>query len=297
MSSLKPKNLEQRDPQPEASLLPDFMKNLGSSSETVIIPLEKLKDAPEEWNFYSPLPKKKLYELSQSIQDNGLFHPIVVWKRDEYYCILSGHNRVRAYKLLFRETRNPEYLSIPASVKEDLDEAGAREIIVDSNWAQRILSTSEKTKSIYQKYVLLGRKKRSKPGEGGYERRYDQIAKSYSLSGKQIQRYIKLNALIPHYLQLIDDGKLSIRAGLILADFDIETQEKIAPLIRSKRDQKAVLSLNKQMTLEAMERILRGTSEQPKYVTLKFDVPIEKKDAFVKMAKRFLEIKNFRAKE
>ena len=124
-------------------------------------PLDKLSPAPADWNFYAPLPDDKLLELIESIRANDLLHPIVVWKQpDGALVILSGHNRVRAYTALLEKTGEDKYRRIPATVLTDITADEAHEIVVDSNYVQRVLTPSEKARSISQKYALAGRKKR-----------------------------------------------------------------------------------------------------------------------------------------
>ena len=121
-------------------------------------------------------------ELIESIQTNELLHPIVVWKQpDGALMILSGHNRVRAYTALLEKTGEDKYRRIPATVLTDITADEAHEIVVDSNSVQRVLTPSEKARSISQKYALAGRKKRSKNGER--KSKYEQIARSTIFRG------------------------------------------------------------------------------------------------------------------
>ena len=75
--------------------------------------------------------------------------------------ILAGHNRVRAYSMLYEQTGNEKYKKIFACIKKknEISEDEARAIIIDTNFVQRQLSTIEKTKSIVIKYNQLGRGK------------------------------------------------------------------------------------------------------------------------------------------
>ena len=173
-----------------AVTLPTLMAELPGTRRLEELPLDKLSPAPTEWNFYAPLPDDKLLELIESIQTNELLHPIVVWKQpDGALMILSGHNRVRAYTALLEKTGEEKYLRIPATVLTDITADEAHEIVVDSNYVQRVLTPSEKARSISQKYALAGRKKRSKNGER--KSKYEQIGEEYNLSGRQIARYVR----------------------------------------------------------------------------------------------------------
>lgn len=165
--------------------LPSLMADLPGTRRLEEVPLDKLSPAPADWNFYAPLPDDKLLELIESIRANDLLHPIVVWKQpDGALMILSGHNRVRAYTALLEKTGEDKYRRIPATVLTDITADEAHEIVVDSNYVQRVLTPSEKARSISQKYALAGRKKRSR--NGVRKSKYEQIGEEYNLSARQI---------------------------------------------------------------------------------------------------------------
>ena len=168
--------------------LPSLMAELPGTRRLEEVPLDKLSPAPAAWNFYAPLPDDKLLELIESIRTSELLHPIVVWKQpDGDLMILSGHNRVRAYTALLEKTGEDKYHRIPATVLTDISADEAHEIVVDSNYVQRVLTPSEKARSISQKYALAGRKKRSR--NGVRKSKYEQIGEEYNLSARQIARY------------------------------------------------------------------------------------------------------------
>ena len=198
--------------------LPSLMADLPGTRRLEEVPLDKLSPAPADWNFYAPLPDDKLLELIESIRANDLLHPIVVWKQpDGALMILSGHNRVRAYTALLEKTGEDKYRRIPATVLTDITADEAHEIVVDSNYVQRVLTPSEKARSISQKYALAGRKKRSR--NGVRKSKYEQIGEEYNLSARQIARYVRLGSLDGCLLKLLDGGKLPLTTALRLVDF------------------------------------------------------------------------------
>ena len=202
--------------------LPSLMADLPGTRRLEEVPLDKLSPAPTEWNFYAPLPDDKLLELIESIRANDLLHPIVVWKQpDGALMILSGHNRVRAYTALLEKTGEDKYRRIPATVLTDITADEAHEIVVDSNYVQRVLTPSEKARSISQKYALAGRKKRSR--NGVRKSKYEQIGEEYNLSARQIARYVRLGSLDGSLLKLLDGGKLPLTTALRLVDFPAES--------------------------------------------------------------------------
>ena len=260
-----------------AVTLPTLMAELPGTRRLEELPLDKLSPAPTEWNFYAPLPDDKLLELIESIQTNELLHPIVVWKQpDGALMILSGHNRVRAYTALLEKTGEDKYRRIPATVLTDITADEAHEIVVDSNYVQRVLTPSEKARSISQKYALAGRKKRSKNGER--KSKYEQIGEEYNLSGRQIARYVRLGSLDKSLLALLDGGKLPLTTALRLVDF--------APA-----DELASPKMAKLTAAMSAEEIDAALQTEPQTVRVAFTVPANLEGEFRRMAEQWLEKK------
>lgn len=271
-------------PLADASGLAGMMAAMPGSRVLQDLQLQVLTPAPDDWNFYAPLGDDKFVELIDSIQTSGLLHPIVVWKQpDDRYMILSGHNRVRAYRSLHEQTGDSRWAAIPATVLTDITRADAREIVVDSNWVQRTLTPSEKARSIYQKYVLSGRKKRSENGQR--QSRYDQIAEQYGLSSRQIARYVRLGSLDDSLQPLVDSGKLPIVTALKLVDFSPECQQHLASNWADRLRSKQMDRLTPAMSCDEIDETL---AEESSIVRVSFQVPVHLERRFRRMAAAWL---------
>ena len=263
-----------------AVTLPTLMAELPGTRRLEELPLDKLSPAPTEWNFYAPLPDDKLLELIESIQTNELLHPIVVWKQpDGVLMILSGHNRVRAYTALLEKTGEEKYRRIPATVLTDITADEAHEIVVDSNYVQRVLTPSEKARSISQKYALAGRKKRSKNGER--KSKYEQIGEEYNLS-------VRLGSLDKSLLALLDGGKLPLTTALRLVDFAPESQRYLAARHADELASPKMAKLTAAMSAEEIDAALQT---EPQTVRVAFTVPANLEGEFRRMAEQWLEKK------
>lgn len=270
-----------------AVTLPTLMAELPGTRRLEELPLDKLSPAPAEWNFYAPLPDDKLLELIESIRTNELLHPIVVWKQpDGALMILSGHNRVRAYTALLEKTGEEKYRRIPATVLTDITADEAHEIVVDSNYVQRVLTPSEKARSISQKYALAGRKKRSKNGER--KSKYEQIGEEYNLSGRQIARYVRLGSLDKSLLALLDGGKLPLTTALRLVDFAPDSQRYLAAHHADELASPKMAKLTAAMSAEEIDAALQT---EPQTVRVAFTVPANLEGEFRRMAEQWLEKK------
>ncbi len=239
----------------------------------VEIDIEKLYPAPEQWNFYEPLPDDKMLELVTSIKEKGLMHPLVVWEQSDGYMILSGHNRKKAIDMLYEQTKEDKYKTVMCNLKKssELDEDEAREIIVDTNWIQRQLSTVEKAKSISEKYIRLGRKKHI--GDGVKTR--DIIAESYGISGRMVQNYLSLNQLTEEIEILLKKNHITIKSAVAISKLSKDKQKWLYENFTSKQlSNPNTKKIDTKMTKAGIEKLL---APQQEYVNLSIKVPAEKK--------------------
>ena len=258
--------------------LPSLMAELPGTRRLEEVPLDKLSPAPAAWNFYAPLPDDKLLELIESIRTSEPLHPIV-----GDLLILSGHNRVRAYTALLEKTGEDKYHRIPATVLTDISADEAHEIVVDSNYVQRVLTPSEKARSISQKYALAGRKKRSR--NGVRKSKYEQIGEEYNLSARQIARYVRLGSLDGSLLTLLDGGKLPLTTALRLVDFPAESQKYLAAHHADELAGPKMARLTAAMTPEQMDAALQA---EPQTVRVSVTVPAALEEDFRRMAEEWL---------
>lgn len=273
--ALKRKNLSEIASN-ETTALPLSMASIERDGQLHHIELVSLIPAPLEWNFYRPLSENKMLELIHSIKENGLLHPLVVWKRENgLYMILSGHNRAEAYRRLYERTGDEQWSKIPCIVRSGLSGEEAQEMIVDSNWVQRELSPREKVLSISAKYASLGRKKRASAGED-MGRNYDRIANEYGLSGRQVARYVQLSNLSDGMLVQLDTGGLSLRGACKYALLPQSVQQEILVRYEKLPDGDAVLPLKRNMSISQIVEILDNAAGPMAVIQLR--VPAHRKD-------------------
>ena len=164
-----------------------------------------------------------MVELKESIQKFGILNPLIVRPVIEgYYEIISGHRRRYAAKQL-------GYTKVPVIIKVmRTDEAIVA--MVDSNLQREFITPSEKARAYKMKYDVLRKKKnvyccgRVVHKTKG-KRTVEILAEQYGESAKQIQRYLKLNDLIPDLLAKVDDDKLSFSAAIEIAFLKEEEQQ------------------------------------------------------------------------
>lgn len=156
-----------------------------------------------------------MVELKESIQKFGILNPLIVRPVIEgYYEIISGHRRRYAAKQL-------GYTKVPVIIKVmRTDEAIVA--MVDSNLQREFITPSEKARAYKMKYDVLRKKKNVNccgrvVHKTKGKRTVEILAEQYGESAKQIQRYLKLNDLIPDLLAKVDDDELSFSAAIEIA--------------------------------------------------------------------------------
>ncbi|WP_243136981.1 ParB N-terminal domain-containing protein [Alkaliphilus serpentinus] len=196
----------------------------------------------------------KLYEgdrfkdMVESIKNYGVIVPIVVRKIDDKYEILSGHNRVNAAK-------EAGLTEIPTVIKEGLTEEEATLIVTETNLMQRSFSElahSERATVIATRHHAmksqgvrndlldeietlskapdLAQDETCGPLDHKLKTR-DKLGEEYGLSPRSITRYIRLNHLNNGLKDLVDEGKIAMRAGVDLSYLSEDNQEMVEAII------------------------------------------------------------------
>lgn len=271
-----------------------FLPPEVSDNNASLINIEDLYEAPDQWNFYSPLDDDKMSELIESIVANGLLVPIIIWNNEpEKYMVLAGHNRVRAYKLLYKITGDEKYKKISSIIKskEEITEQEARQIIIDTNWVQRELSTIEKAKSIMSKYTLVlesGIELEGKPIR-------DYIAEEFELTGRQVEKYYKLNNLIDQFIEWVNSGKININAASRLSTFKPIIQEWLFNEFEEDLDNKVIMTINSKMGRVEIKNTIKAYLEQiVVYKSVKVSVQEEDYNNFLKDFKSWLKTTKYK---
>lgn len=152
-------------------------------------------------------PTQDLAQLMDSIERVGIAEPLIVRPRDGGgYEIIAGHRRDYCAKAIGLETR-------PVIVREYSDE-DADILVVDYNIHRDDLLPSEKARA-YKLRLDAMKRKAGRPSKNscqvGTNLRADALlAEKADDSARQIQRYIRLNNLIPSLLVQVDSGTLKL---------------------------------------------------------------------------------------
>ncbi len=199
-----------------------FNYELKGKEDINISELNSFNENP--FNLYS---QEELEELAESIRDEGLLNPITLWKKEDGYTILSGHNRVEALKMLGYEKLDKTMYQI----KENITLDDARLIVIDANLVQRKnLLPSEKAKA-YKIQIQVLKDKQCKRHKNFIFDDISDLNKKCTEYNIEIKRnvyiYLRLNNLIPELLNKVDSGEISIRMGMELSYLKEQEQRNV----------------------------------------------------------------------
>ena len=168
-------------------------------------------------------PTPDLVRLMDSIEHIGIAEPLIVRPLDTGgYEIISGHRRDYCAKAVGLDTR-------PVIVRNYSDEE-ADILVVDYNINREDLLPSEKAKAY--KLKLDAMKRQGQKRVGTSPQNGEKLKENYSVSilgeqvkesATQIQRYVRLNLLIPPLVEAVDKGFLKLAPA---ADFLSHLSEK-----------------------------------------------------------------------
>ena len=185
------------------------------------IPLEKLESFENHPFFVKD--DKDMTELVNSIRLSGILNPLIVREKAGAYQIIAGHRRAYAAKIL-------GLMEVPC-IKKTMTDDEAVIAMVDSNLARETILPSEKARAFKMKLDALKHQGISTSAqiEPKYSNRRtrDTIGREMGESGANVQRYIRLNELIPELLNLVDIGNLGFNTAVELSYLHVDTQKDV----------------------------------------------------------------------
>lgn len=219
---------------------------LDNSVEIDIAELHDFPDHP-----FRVKDDEQMDELVKSISLRGIINAIIVRKDPAGgYQIISGHRRTHAARKLGME-------KVPVLIV-DVDDDIAALMMVDSNIQRTYISPGDKARAIKRKYDSLIHR-----GEISDKWSNDEIGEIYGISGRHVQRYLRLNELIPELLSEVDSRRLQFMAAVELSFIDKHIQSMVFEEISNgvsinleKAKQLRSLSENEELTREDVEDIL-----------------------------------------
>ncbi len=174
------------------------------------IPVSELHDFPN--HPFRVRDDEQMKELVKSISLRGIINAIIAREDPNGgYQIISGHRRKFAAKKLGIE-------KVPV-ILVDVDEDVAGIMMVDSNIQRENLTPGDRARSMKEKYEKMLHR-----GEISEKWSADELGEIYGMSGRQVQRYLRLNELIPELLNEVDAKHIQFVVAVELSFLDKEIQ-------------------------------------------------------------------------
>ena len=253
---------------------------MSKQSETItFIPIEKL--IPFRNHPFQIRDDEQMKMITESIRSVGVLVPAIARPLpDGTYELISGHRRKRASEILGLPT-------LPVIVR-DVDHDTGTVMMVDSNFQREEILPSERARAYKMKLDAIKRQgartdlTSAQVGQK-LERKSSRnlIAENSPDSSSQIQRYLRLNELIPELLQMVDERKIALTPA---AEISYLTKEEQEILFMTIDCEMATPSLSQAQRMKQISRegqltddmILQIMSEKKKPECWNLTIPMNK---------------------
>ncbi len=236
----------------------------GDDTAICEIPLTDLhpfKDHP-----FKVLDDEKMVETVKSVREHGVLMPGIVRPRFEGgYEIIAGHRRKRAWEIV-------GLMTMPMVIKNYTDDEAVI-AMVDTNLQRESIFPSEKAKAYRMRYEA----EKHQGSKGGNT--LDKLGENFGESGKTVQRYITLSYLSDGLLELVDDRKIPVTAGITIAVLKPKEQDLVENCIKDsgiilqgyQANKLAEWSQKSGLTKSTIEVILSDAKPKPRTFVMKSD--------------------------
>ena len=221
----------------------------GEQEQIVYLNLSELhpfKDHP-----FQVRQDEEMKAMVESVKDKGVTNPAIVRPREKGgYEIVSGHRRQLASEMA-------NYTNMPCIIRNLTDEQAITQMVEDNTNQRENILPSERAKAL--KMQLDAIKRQGARDENGIkgQRSNEIVAERNKTTVKQVQRYIKLNELVPDLLRKVDEKKIPFTTAVELAFISQKNQNYIAVAIEG---QQAAPSLSQTQRMRDLDQkgILNG---------------------------------------
>ena len=201
-----------------------------TQERVMMLPVSELHDFPG--HPFQVRDDEEMEKLAESITQHGVLMPGLVRPHAAGgYEIVAGHRR--------------KFASMKAGIREmpvivrDMDDDTAVILMVDSNVQRENVLPSEKARAYKMKLDAIKRragrpsKENSRQLVGNFESA-EIVGQSAGDSGRQVQRYIRLNELIPELLEMVDGNEIKFNPAYELAFLRPEEQAVLYDILQAE---------------------------------------------------------------
>ena len=223
-------------PEPEKLQEPKEAPRKGEPEQIVYINLSELhgfKNHP-----FQVRDDEEMRAMVESVKDKGVTQPAIVRPREDGgYEIVSGHRRQKASELA-------GYADMPCIVRNLTDEEAITQMVEDNTNQRENILPSERAKALKMQLEAIKRQGArgdlSTSGQDGPksdkgQRSNEVVAERNKMTVKQVQRYIKLNDLVPDLMNMVDAKKIAFTPAVEMSYIKPKNQRYIAVAIEGQQ--------------------------------------------------------------
>ena len=178
---------------------------------------------------------EEMKAMVSSVRDKGVTQPAIVRPREDGgYEIVSGHRRQKASELA-------GFVDMPCIVRDLTDEQAITQMVEDNTNQRENILPSERAKALKMQLEAIkhqGAKEATSgqldPKDAG-RRSNEIVAERNKMTVKQVQRYNKLNDLVPDLQKMMDAGQIKFTPAVELAYIKPKNQRYIAVAIEGQQ--------------------------------------------------------------
>lgn len=211
-------------PAPELPPEPREAPRPGKQEQIVYLNLSELfafKDHP-----FQVRNDEEMAAMVESVKDKGVTQPAIVRPREDGgYEIVSGHRRQKASELA-------GFADMPCIIRNMTDEQAITQMVEDNTNQRENILPSERAKALQMQLEAI-KKQGARTGNG--QRSNEVVAERNKMTVKQVQRYIKLNELVPDLMKMVDEKKIAFTPAVELAFIAPKNQRYIAIAIEGQQ--------------------------------------------------------------
>lgn len=241
-------------------------KRQETGERVVMIPVNQIHEFKN--HPFKVLDDEDMRKTVDSIREYGVLVPVIIRPDGNgEYEMISGHRRRYASIMAGKK-------EVPAIIRE-MDDDTATILMVDSNLQREHILPSERAKAYKMKMEALkhqGKRTDLTSCQVGTRLRADEeLAKQTGESARTVQRFVRLNNLIPELLDLVDEKKIAFNPAVEISYMKPEEQKEFyeameiaqttPSLSQAQRLKKSSQEGN--CTAELIERIMDEEKKNP----------------------------------
>ena len=198
---------------------------------------------------------EEMRAMVSSVKDKGVTQPAIVRPREDGgYEIVSGHRRQKASELA-------GFADMPCIVRNLTDDEAITQMVEDNLNQREEILPSERAKALKMQLEAIKHQGSRTSGQidpkDAGKRSNEIVAERNKMAVKQVQRYIRLNELVPDLMKLMDEKKLGFTTAVELSYIGKKNQNYIAVAIDSQQSSPSQAQAKRMRELDE-KKLLNG---------------------------------------